>query len=180
VTPDELRRFREGDPELFRQLVQRESPRLLHYACHLTRDRRAADELVHETWVHAFRKRHGYGAAGPLLSWLVAICRSRFQQGVRAESRQGALAARAAKADEWHAEPAAAKTVEREELRGRLAAALARLPDRQRDVVVCRLVEELSTRETAARLDVAEGTVKATLHQALRALRSLLGEPDHD
>jgi RNA polymerase sigma-70 factor (ECF subfamily) len=178
LTPDELRRFREGDPELFRELVRRESPRLLHYACHLTRDRRAADELVHDTWVHAFRKRHGYGAGGPLLAWLVAICRSRFQSGLRAESRQSALAARAAQSGDWQAEPAAAQTVEREELRGRLADALAQLPDRQRDVVVCRLVEELSTRETAARLDVAEGTVKATLHQALRALRGHLREHD--
>jgi RNA polymerase sigma factor (sigma-70 family) len=48
---------------------------------------------------------------------------------------------------------------------------LGELPQRQREVVVLRFFEELSVEETAAAMDCAQGTVKATLHQALRALR---------
>jgi RNA polymerase sigma-70 factor, ECF subfamily len=45
------------------------------------------------------------------------------------------------------------------------------LPDRQREALVLRYFEDLSTEQTAAAMKCAEGTVKATVHQALRALR---------
>ena len=48
---------------------------------------------------------------------------------------------------------------------------LAALPERQREALVLRFFEDLSTEQTAAAMKCAEGTVKATVHQALRALR---------
>lgn len=54
--------------------------------------------------------------------------------------------------------------------------ALARLPLPQRAVVVCRVLLDLSTAETAALLRVAEGTVKSRLARALAALRTTLTE----
>jgi RNA polymerase sigma factor (sigma-70 family) len=45
------------------------------------------------------------------------------------------------------------------------------LPERQREAVVLRFFEELSVEQTAAAMNCAVGTVKATVHQALRALR---------
>jgi RNA polymerase sigma-70 factor (ECF subfamily) len=53
-----------------------------------------------------------------------------------------------------------------------LKAALGELSERQREVVVCRYFEEMSTEETAKIMNCAPGTVKATLHQALRALKN--------
>jgi RNA polymerase sigma-70 factor (ECF subfamily) len=52
-----------------------------------------------------------------------------------------------------------------------LHAAMAGLSERQREAIVCRYFEELSTEETAKIMNCAPGTVKATLHQALRALK---------
>lgn len=57
-----------------------------------------------------------------------------------------------------------------------LLEALQHLPDRQRLCVVLRYYEELSVRETAAAMDVSEGTVKSTTSRGLSALRDLLGE----
>lgn len=45
------------------------------------------------------------------------------------------------------------------------------LPPRQREVLALRVLADLSTAETALTLGIAEGTVKATLHRALRRLR---------
>ena len=61
------------------------------------------------------------------------------------------------------------------EQRDRLRAVLADLPERQREAVVLRFFEELSVEETASAMNCAEGTVKATVHQALRALKAKLG-----
>src|SRR5207244_118795 len=63
---------------------------------------------------------------------------------------------------------------ERSEERDRLRSVLADLPDRQREAIVLRFLEELSVEETAAAMGCAEGTVKATVHQALRSLRQRL------
>jgi len=55
---------------------------------------------------------------------------------------------------------------------------LARLPARQRQVMVARYVLGFSQKETAALLGIAQGTVTATQAHATRRLRSRLG--DHD
>lgn len=60
------------------------------------------------------------------------------------------------------------------EQRDRLRAVLDQLPERQREAVVLRFFEELSVDETAAAMQCAAGTVKATVHQALRSLRQRL------
>jgi RNA polymerase sigma-70 factor (ECF subfamily) len=53
-----------------------------------------------------------------------------------------------------------------------LRSMLKDLPERQREAVVLRYFQELSVEETATAMNCAVGTVKATVHQALRALRT--------
>lgn len=53
-------------------------------------------------------------------------------------------------------------------------AALDRMPRAQRAVIVCRVLLELSTAETAAALGISEGTVKSRLSRGLTALREEL------
>lgn len=61
-----------------------------------------------------------------------------------------------------------------------VAAALAGLPARQRAVVVCRLLLGWSERETAAALNIRNGTVKSRLHRALRELQVELAHLDEE
>jgi RNA polymerase sigma-70 factor (ECF subfamily) len=63
----------------------------------------------------------------------------------------------------------------RSELRSRIRAALNRLSESDREVLVLRHLEQLSTRETAAVLGIREGTVKLRHLRALERLRVLLG-----
>ncbi|HTU88533.1 MAG TPA: sigma-70 family RNA polymerase sigma factor, partial [Gemmataceae bacterium] len=62
----------------------------------------------------------------------------------------------------------------RSELRSRIRAALDRLGERDREVLVLRHLEQLSTRETAAVLGIREGAVKTRHLRALERLRVLL------
>lgn len=55
-----------------------------------------------------------------------------------------------------------------------LMAALARLPDRQRQVVLLRILEQFDTQETATALGIGAGSVKTHLHRALGNLRAQL------
>jgi RNA polymerase sigma-70 factor (ECF subfamily) len=64
----------------------------------------------------------------------------------------------------------------REERRTRVRVALDRLPDRDREVLVLRHMEDLSTADTAAVLGVSESAVKVRLLRAVQRLRDLLDE----
>jgi RNA polymerase sigma-70 factor (ECF subfamily) len=59
-----------------------------------------------------------------------------------------------------------------------LREAIVRLPPRQRAAIVLRYLADLSVAEVATAMGIAEGTVKATLHQALKNLRVDVGEED--
>ncbi len=60
------------------------------------------------------------------------------------------------------------------EQRDLLRTILAELPERQREAVTLRFFEELSVEETAKAMNCAEGTIKATIHQALKSLKTRL------
>ena len=71
----------------------------------------------------------------------------------------------------WHT------VTERVELRGRLDAALAQLPQVQREIVLLHDMEGWKHREIAERLGIPSGTVRSHLHFARKALRvALAGE----
>ena len=63
---------------------------------------------------------------------------------------------------------------EQGEEKDRLRRLLADLPERQREALVLRFFEDLSVEETAKVMGCAEGTIKATVHQALRSLKEKL------
>jgi len=52
-----------------------------------------------------------------------------------------------------------------------------RLPERQRQAIALRYVEDLTVVEIAGILEIAEGTVKVLLHQARESLRHRLDDP---
>lgn len=65
----------------------------------------------------------------------------------------------------------------REELRQRVRAALARLPEGHREVLVMRHLEQLSIKEIAAVAGMTEGTVKSRLFRGMEQLHRLLNDP---
>jgi RNA polymerase sigma-70 factor (sigma-E family) len=71
------------------------------------------------------------------------------------------------------AQPSETDAIDNREL---LRQALARLPARQREVLLLRYYEDLSEAEIAKRLGCAPGTVKSSAARALRALRDMMPE----
>ena len=65
----------------------------------------------------------------------------------------------------------------RQERHERLKGALASLSQRDREVLVMRHLEQLSTSEIAAMLEITEPAVKSRLLRALIRMREQMGEP---
>ncbi len=153
---------------MFRRIVDAHSPRLLAAARPFAADADEAHDLVQRTWHRAYQRRRAYSGSGTLLGWLYAVCRNECLGEARSRETR----------ERWEQRAAAARAttdphqeLERIELHRSIWRALMELPARERDVVILRMLEQHSTRETARLLGCAEGTVKAALHHALQKLK---------
>jgi RNA polymerase sigma-70 factor (ECF subfamily) len=175
---DDLAAFREGHTPLIRRLVESHSPGLLSLARGFAWDDDDAHDAVQETWVRVFGARHQLESMEGLKPWLYAVCRNLCLSRARKSAVRVEHARRVRGAGPEGQVPTDEATL-RGERRRLVDEAISDLSPRQRAVVVLRILEERTTRETALALGIAEGTVKATLHHALNNLHDLLRE-HHD
>jgi RNA polymerase sigma factor (sigma-70 family) len=131
----------------------------------MLRDRDAAHDVVQDAFAAAVRQAASYRGVGSLEAWICRIVINAAQT----ERRRRFAQAVAEPVCEW---TAAALPDSPEE--SDVQVALARLPERQRPALFLRYYVDLDYRTIAAVLDVAPGTVSATLHSAHAALRRTL------
>ncbi len=149
-------------------LVEQHLDALYGMAKAWTRDPDLAQDLVHRCFLKAFERRGQLRDPGSARAWLVAILRNEIAGEHRARGRFL----------DWDAEdfeelPHAEDEVEawRPELLEALPAALDRLADGHRQVLLLRYQQELSYEAIAGILGVALGTVMSRLHRAKTALK---------
>jgi RNA polymerase sigma-70 factor (sigma-E family) len=164
----------------FQNFAAAHLPTLLKGAYLLLRDIDLAEDVVQETLLRVFRNWPQARKAPEAYSrvTLVNVCRDHWRR-VAARPKE-VLADNLESIAREHAETFGDGWAERQALED----ALARLGSPQREVMILRFFLELSVSETAAVLDIAEGTVKSSTHRALRQLRNLYAIPqgvsDHD
>jgi RNA polymerase sigma-70 factor (ECF subfamily) len=102
------------------------------------------------------------------------------RDAVREESLQAALEQSSARLDAWLVaeQSSPSRLVERQEQSVRLAAALARLPDKQRQAVELRHLQGLTLAEVAAEMDTTKTAVVGLLHRGVEKLRGLLKDDE--
>lgn len=144
-------------------------PRLRRYARALAGERAAADDLVQDTLERACNKLHLWRRGSDLRAWLFTIMHNVFINQVRRRR----VAADVPLNDEIMELPGPAAQADRLEIRD-LDAALARLPDEQREVLLLIALEQLSYEETAKALGIPVGTVMSRLSRARERLRGIM------
>ncbi|HEX7339912.1 MAG TPA: sigma-70 family RNA polymerase sigma factor [Rhodanobacteraceae bacterium] len=143
-------------------------PRLRRFACWLTRDVSAADDLAQATLERALSHWGSRRDDSALRAWLFAIAYRKFLDGKR-HARRGALMLELL----GRSAPTEQPSVEREVVAASVMEALERLPDQQRHLLLLVSVEGMSYREVAALLDIPIGTVMSRLSRARAALHRL-------
>ena len=162
-------------------------PDVARYARSLTRDRSAADDLVQETFLRAYRGRLTYNSDSDARRWLFAICRHEFLRTQRRDQRMVAfgdepelealaaaglhVAARRDGYEQIFAEP---------DLAPAIARAMSALPDIHRSIVAMIDIEGLSYGEAADTLGVPVGTIRSRLFRGRRVLQEALIEHARD
>lgn len=158
--------------------AERWIPRLRRYAIALTGNRHSADDLMQDTLERAWRKRALWRPGTDLRAWLFTVMHNVHASAARAARPLGGVeplgklepldAREDTAVSPAHAAESGVALAE-------LQAALARLSEEHRQVILLVGLEQMSYAEAAAVLHVPLGTVMSRLSRGREQLRALLG-----
>ncbi len=177
-----LARLRAGEKDVFGTLVRRYERELFGYLRRYLGDDDLADDVFQNTFVQVYLKIQQYEPGRPARPWLYAIATNQAIDALRRRNRRADQRADTATTTDEDGQarplfellPAAgdepSESADRGEQRELVRAAVDRLPDLLRQVVILAYFQGLKYRDVAEALDIPVGTVKSRLHAALARL----------
>jgi RNA polymerase sigma-70 factor, ECF subfamily len=179
--------YSRGDVEAVEVLLVRYKRPVFHFVLNLVGDRGRAEDLSQETFLRMIEHASTFQGKASLKTWLYRIARNLCVDELRRRRlrKHPSLDARGNHQEEdgqslYERLPLAdagpdRRTVDRD-LAARMAAAIAELPDDQREVFVLRQVENVSFKDIGEITGVSEGTVKSRMRYALERLQRALAD----
>ena len=172
---------RRGDRRAQARLLQSLQDVWYRYCLSMLRDAEKAADATQETALRFLKQLPAFRGDSQLQTWSVGIALNVVREQRRKSFRDETTSLNCEDGSDPDLAPerssGGSDPLEQQEAQDLLRATLQDLPERQREVVTLRFFEELSTEETATAMGCAVGTVKATLHQALRALKTKMTQP---
>jgi RNA polymerase sigma-70 factor (ECF subfamily) len=168
-----LGRIRRGDVQLFELLMRRHNQRLYRLVRSIVREDAAAEDAAQEAWVRAFTHLHQFEERSTFSTWLLRIGVHEAYASLRRARRlvpfEGARTTNTGQdaMDEGHVEDVVGRSLAADSPEW-----LAERAELRR--ILVRVMEGLSTAETAAALGISEQNVKVRLHRARASLREAL------
>ena len=164
--------FANGDAGAARILTARLLPRVLSHAARVLGDRAEAEDVAQEAMLRLWRAAADWQAGGAKPStWLYRVTANLAVDRLRKAGRAVGLDESAEPEDD---RPGAEETLVQAGRMAALDAALARLPERQRQAVVLRHIEELANPEIAGIMDISVEAVESLTARGKRALAAHL------
>jgi len=177
-----IRRVREGERDLFCELIRPYERRVFAAAFAILRNEADAEDVAQEAMLKAFKHIGHFRGESRFSTWLIQITVNEARMRRRKEhaeimepigdreDQEGNYTPR--DFADWREIPL--ETLERKEVRQKLAEALASLGEKYREVFVLRDMQHLSIEETAKALGISTASVKTRLLRARLMLRDLL------
>ncbi len=184
---DLVARLRAGDELAFVLLVARHHAAMLRIACSFVSSTAVAEEVVQDTWMGVLRGLEGFAGRASFKTWLWRILVNRARTTGMHEHRSVAVGdagpavdrARFDASGAWMSPPQhwiedSDDRMLAEALTDRIQTALDELSPRQREVVVLRDVDGLSSQEVCEVLEISEANQRVLLHRGRSHLRQAL------
>jgi RNA polymerase sigma-70 factor (ECF subfamily) len=189
-----LNALRQGDEQVFSELVALWSGTMLRIALAHVPQRAVAEEIVQEAWLTMLRTLDRFERRSALRTWVIGIVVNIARSRARIERRSVPLQDDAGHysvepsrflpadhprwPDHWAVEPTEWRTPEdnllAEETRKIINEAVAALPPAQREVLVLRDLEELAAAEVCNALSLTDTNQRVLLHRARSRVRAAL------
>ena len=163
--------------ERFNEIVREFSERVYWHVRRFVNSHEDADDLVQDVFLKVWTALPSFRGEAQTYTWIYRIATNEALNWLRREKVRAALRfssldeemERRIDADPWFNGDAAERN---------LSKAVARLPERQRQVFILRYYDEMSYEEMAKVLDTSVGSLKASYHIAQEKIRETLGKSD--
>lgn len=159
-----------GEKKSFEILVQRHEKFLMKSIVRLTRDLDAAEDVVQDTFIKAYKRLALFEGRASFRSWLYQIALNTARNRFRKHSRETIGTDNMDVAVDTQVE----NQVIAMDVRSILQGEIAKLPDRQRTALSLRVFEDLSFKEIADIMECPYDTAKANYRHALLKLKERL------
>ena len=171
-----IERVKNGNCESFNPLVERYKLPLYKVMYRMVYNRDDAEDLVEEAFIKAFRAISKFEIGRPFYAW---ICRIAVNNAINylKKERRGQV-----QPIEFFEHSLAAKKgnpvemTKQKVLQERITAAMAKLPDDYRTIIVLKVEEDFSYDEISKVLKIPKGTVMSRLARARQKLRGIFKE----
>jgi RNA polymerase sigma-70 factor, ECF subfamily len=178
--PDEeiARRVRAGETALYEILMRRYNQRLYRVARGILHNDAEAEDVMQDAYVRAYEHLDQFAGRAPFSAWLTRIAVHEALARLRLRGRTQPLedAEGETSVNMASSMPDPEQNAGTSEVRALLEEAVLSLPENYRIVVMLRDVEEMTTAETAAALELSEENVKVRLHRGHGMVRNWLLE----
>lgn len=162
----------DGDRAAYERLLRDIVPFIRAVVVRQNRRPDRLEDVVQDVLLTIHRVRHTYDPTRPFSHWVAAIARRRSIDAVRRRSRVEAAEVSDAQAYETFADPAANRDMERSGQSDALGAAIAGLPEGQKEAVRLLKLQEMSLNEASRASGRSIASLKVNMHRALKALRA--------
>ena len=163
-----------AEPEAFAEIYDHYFPLVYNYVRYRVSDGQSADDITARIFEKALTGINRYRPnKGSLGSWLFGIARYTVADHLRAEKRRRWLSLEIL-SGRANPDPAPEQVALRGERQAQLLAAVARLSDRERELIAFKFGARLSNRNIASVTGLSESNVGVILYRALRRLRKML------
>lgn len=170
-----VERAQAGDLDAFDSLVRHYERPIYFLALRYVGDHDSATDLSQKAFIRALKGLGGFRRKSSFRTWLyritINLCKNHLRDNPasRRQPLSDAMPSRT---------PSPADSLEKAEQSHRLRAAVRELPERQRQVVLLRIDQELSFKEIASVLGGNVGSAKVNFHYALNRLREVFREEE--
>jgi RNA polymerase sigma-70 factor, ECF subfamily len=162
---------RTRDEVAFDALYARHSPALFRLALAATNGERAdAEDLLHDTWITAVDRLHGFEGRSALRTWLTGILLNKARQWRRSPTRRWDPIDTA----EMGVSPSPPDPADRADIER----ALASVPARARMILILHDAHGHTHSDIAGMLGINAGTSKSQLFRARRVIAAILADPE--
>jgi RNA polymerase sigma-70 factor (ECF subfamily) len=159
-----------GEKKSFEVLMQRHDKFLMKVVVRMTRDLDAAEDIVQDAFIKAYKRLSLFEGRSSFRSWLYQIAVNTARNKFRKHSRETLT--------EEDVEVAVESRCESQmmalDVRGILQGEIEKLPDRQKTALTLRIFEDLSFKEIAELMECPYDTAKANYRHALLKLKERL------
>ena len=166
-----ISRFQSGDENAYVELVNRYKDKLTNFVFYFLKDEEHSEDIVQETFIRLYEKKHYYKEIAKFSTWIYTIARNLANTELRKKSRTkimylSQMSNYKKDYDLKSSDPELNKNIEDEFLMKEIHAAIDKLPENYKSVIILRDIQGLDYELISNIIGVPLGTVKSRINRA--------------